>query len=117
MKVLVFYACYGGGHLSAAKSIKQYIDDNYKDAETDICDCMKYVNAKIEKITVSAYNGMARKMPWAWGKFYFKSEKGFISAVSNFSNRMMSKKLLKKINEVNPDIIISTHPFSSQMCA
>ena len=117
MKVLVFYACYGGGHLSAAKSIKQYIDDNYKDAETDICDCMKYVNAKIEKITVGAYNGMARKMPWAWGKFYFKSEKGFISAVSNFSNRMMSKKLLKKINEVNPDIIISTHPFSSQMCA
>ncbi len=117
MKILIFYACYGGGHLSAANSIKQYIDDNYKDAETDICDCMKYVNARIEKITVGAYNGMARKMPWAWGKFYFKSEKGFISAVSNFSNKMMSKKLCKKINEVNPDIIISTHPFSSQMCA
>ena len=28
-KILIFYASYGGGHLSAAKSIKQYIDENY----------------------------------------------------------------------------------------
>ena len=34
-KVLIFYASYGGGHLSAAKSIKQYIDNNYNDVQTD----------------------------------------------------------------------------------
>ena len=28
-KVIVFYASYGGGHLSAARSIKECIDNNY----------------------------------------------------------------------------------------
>ena len=26
-KILILYAAYGGGHLSAAKSIKEYIDN------------------------------------------------------------------------------------------
>ena len=30
-KILIFYASYGGGHLSAANSIKQYIDENNLD--------------------------------------------------------------------------------------
>ena len=29
MKVIIFYASYGGGHLSAAKSIHAYLDKNY----------------------------------------------------------------------------------------
>ena len=29
-KILILYAAYGGGHYSAAKSVKKYIDDNYK---------------------------------------------------------------------------------------
>ncbi len=37
-KILIFYASYGGGHLSAAKSIKEYIE-NYKNTEIEI-DCM-----------------------------------------------------------------------------
>ena len=28
-KILILYAAYGGGHLSAAKSIKEYIDNNF----------------------------------------------------------------------------------------
>ena len=29
-KILIFYASYGGGHLNAAKSIKDCIDNNYR---------------------------------------------------------------------------------------
>ena len=49
-KILIFYASYGGGHLNAAKSIKEYIDNNYKDCDSELIDCMKYVNKPIEKI-------------------------------------------------------------------
>ena len=48
-KILIFYAAYGGGHLSAAKSIKQYIDENYEDVETEMIDCVKYVNKAFAK--------------------------------------------------------------------
>lgn len=115
-KVLIFYASYGGGHLSAARSIKEYIEDNFKDIEINLVDCMKYVNKALEKITTTAYNEMAKKMPWAWGKIYSKSQKGTIAKISNNSNKLLALKLNKLLQEYNPDIIISTHPFGSQMC-
>lgn len=115
-KVLIFYASYGGGHLSAARSIKEYIEENYTDVETNLVDCVKYVNKAFEKLTTTAYNEMAKKAPWAWGKIYSKSEKGPFAAISNTSNKIMALKLNKLLQEYNPDIVISTHPFGSQMC-
>ena len=114
--ILIFYASYGGGHLSAAKSVQKYISENYKDITVDMVDCMKYINKPLEKVTTGAYREMAKKAPKLWGKVYFDSEKkGLISEISKDSNKLMAKKLCKLINEINPDLIISTHPFSSQM--
>ena len=97
MKVLIFYASYGGGHLSAAKSILQYIEKNYaKDnIETELIDCVKYVNKTIESITTAAYRGMAKKAPWAWGRIYSDSQKGPLAHISSRSNQIMTIKLLR----------------------
>lgn len=76
-KILILYAKYGGGHLSAACSIKEYIDKHLDDVETNLVDCMKYINKPIEKITTGAYNQMAKKMPKAWGKIYINSRKRY----------------------------------------
>ncbi len=116
-KVLIFYASYGGGHLSAAKSIQEYIDNNYSNVETELIDCMKYVNKTIETLTTAAYRQMAKKVPWAWGKIYSNSQKGPLAHITTKSNKIMAIKLLKLLREKNPDIIISTHPFGSQMCS
>lgn len=115
-KILIFYASYGGGHLNAAKSIKEYLDNN-TDCTTDLIDCMKYVNKPIEKITTTAYKEMAKKIPWAWGKIYEDSQKGPLAHISTESNIIFAIKLLKLLKEKQPDIIISTHPFGSQMCS
>lgn len=115
-KILIFYASYGGGHLSAAKSIKEYIDTNYKDTETKLVDCVEYINKPLNKITTTAYTEMAKKAPWAWGKVYSKSEKGALAHISTTSNKVMSLKLNTLLKEFNPDLVISTHPFATQMC-
>ena len=117
MNVMIFYASYGGGHLSAAKSVKEYIDNNYKNVETELVDCMKYVNKPIEKITTTAYKEMAKKAPWAWGYIYSNSQKGPIAHISSKINTIMAIKLLKLLRQKKPDLIISTHPFSTQMCS
>lgn len=114
-KVLIFYASYGGGHLSAAKSIKQYIDENYENVETQMIDCVKYINKALDKVTTAAYREMAKKAPWAWEKVYYKSENGLLSKVSTTSNKIMAVKIAKLFRELQPDIVISTHPFGSQM--
>ena len=114
-KVLIFYASYGGGHLSAANSIKQYIEENKPDYKVKLVDCMLYVNKPINKITTTAYKEMAKKMPWAWGEIYSHAQSGPLAKISSTSNNILAKKLLNLLKEFKPDTIISTHPFSSQM--
>ena len=113
-KILILYAAYGGGHYSAAKSIKKCLDDNFE-VETEIIDCIEYINKVLNKITTEAYKEMARKAPNLWGKVYSNSQKGVLGHVSSRTNKMMAIKLKNLIKEKNPDLVISTHPFSSQM--
>lgn len=116
--ILIFYASYGGGHLSAAKSIKQYIDSHYKDCNVKMCDCMKYIDTKLEKITTDAYKTMAKSAPKTWGELYKLTDReGPITQITNTSNKLFAIKLNKLFKEFNPDIVISTHPFSTQMTA
>ena len=116
-KILIFYASYGGGHLTAAKSIETYLKENYSDLEIELIDCMKYVSKAIEKVTTTAYKEMAKKLPWAWGRIYYDSQKPALAHISTRANSVLAIKLLNLLKEKSPDIIISTHPFGSQMCA
>lgn len=110
-KILVFYASYGGGHLNAAKSINEYILNNYKNTNVEMIDCMKYVNKAIEKVSTLAYRELAKKAPWVWGRIYSDSQKGPVAHLSSRSNKILAIKLLKLLREKKPDLIISTHPF------
>lgn len=116
-KILIFYASYGGGHLNAAKSINEYLINNYKDISVEIIDCMKYVNKPIEKVSAIAYRELAKNAPWVWGKLYNDSQKGPVAHISARSNEILAIKLLKLLRLKKPDLIISTHPFGSQMCS
>lgn len=116
-KALIFYACYGGGHISAANSIKEYIEKNYPNIEPICIDFMDYLNKTIDKLTTTAYEEMAKKAPSLWGTVYMKSEKGPLARFSIDSNKLLAIKLHFLIKKYKPDFIISTHPFSSQMCA
>lgn len=116
-KILIFYASYGGGHLNAAKSIYECILENYPQMEVELIDCMKYVNKTIEKVTTTAYIEAAKKMPIVWGRIYNDSQKGPLAHISSRSNKIMAIKLLKLLREKQPELIISTHPFGSQMCS
>ena len=116
-KVLVLYASYGGGHLSAARSINEFIEYNYPNIQTELIDCVKYINKALEAVTTKAYSEMAKKIPNAWGHIYKGADSGPISKISTASNKVMAIKLKKLLEEKNPDLVICTHPFASQMCS
>ena len=116
-KIIIFYGSFGGGHLSAARSIKEYIEKNYPDSEILLIDCIDYISKTINKVTTKAYSDMAKNAKWIWGKLYYATEKGAVLKISSGAQLALSLKLNKLFKEFKPDLIISTHPFSSQMCA
>lgn len=115
-KILIFYGSYGGGHLSAARSIENYIKNNYSDTEVKLVDCIEYINKPLNKLLADSYNEAAKKAPWAWKRAYHSSNHGLTSKVVTTSNKLFSIKLNKLLQDFMPDLIISTHPFGTQMC-
>ena len=116
-KIMISYASYGGGHLTAAKNLKEYIEKNYPDSEVFLFDFMKYINRVIDKVSGTTYEKITTNIPWFWGKIYYHTQEPIFEKIMSMSNRILSYKLGKLIKEYEPDIIISTHFFFSHMCA
>ena len=117
-KVLILYGAYGGGHLSAAKTICNEIEKKYhENVDVVMVDCIEYINKYVNKVSTEAYKELAKKAPWMWKHVYKSARNGPISHISTTTNRLMSYKLNLLIQEEKPDLIISTHPFATQMCA
>ena len=115
MKVLLFYASYGGGHYSAASSIMQYIKKTYPDIEVEICDLIKYISKGIDKITTDAYKRVTRDTPKLWEKFYEVADENFhLDSAYNFS-KFYYMPILHLLKKSKPDIVISSHPVGSQI--
>jgi len=120
MKVLLLYAKVGNGHLKAAENIKQALQTLDDKIEIDYEDGLEYSSALTNKLIIKGYASLARRMPKLYGAMYKSSDKADLNAVGEI-NKMVNKALtirLKKMLRVRrPDIIISTHPFISHMCA
>ncbi len=110
-KIMISYASYGGGHLSAAKNLKEYIEKNYPDYEVTLFDCMRYVNRVIDKVCGTTYSGITKNIPWFWGKIYYHTQNPVIEKVLSLSNKILSFKLGRFLKKEPQDIIISTHFF------
>ncbi len=116
-KILISYASYGGGHLSAAKNIKEYIEENYTDTQVILFDFMKYINKVIDKVGVRTYSEINKNLPWLWGKIYYHTQEPIFERIFSLSNKILSYKLARIFRLEKPDIIISTHFFSGHICS
>ena len=116
-KILISYASYGGGHLSAAKNIKEYIEENYKDTQVILFDFMRYINKVIDKVSVKTYSKINKNIPWLWGKIYYHTQDSIFERIFSLSNKILSYKLARIFRLEKPDIIISTHFFSGHICS
>ncbi len=78
---------------------------------------MEYISKTINKISIDFYNEISTKIPNFWEILYNQSNKKFLSSLIYNSNTLMSKKIETLILEEQPDYIISTHPFATQICS
>lgn len=116
MKILILSAATGGGHLRASRALQTYILENTQGNEVVIADALKEVNAILDKTCCDGYHFMATKAPRIFGRLYraTNTDTPLYSLVSRF-NGAVGVRLLPLLAEEKPDVIISTHPFATEM--
>lgn len=113
-KILVLTAATGGGHLRAASAIEEYFSaEGYSVSNVD---GLRAADKGMSKIVCGSYKFMARRSPALFGTLYNMSDKdNSVSRTLTRINSMYGKKLLPLINKTQPDIIITVHPFITEM--
>ena len=99
-KIVLFYAKFGGGHLSAANSLKQYLEANYSNEyEVEIIDFFAYINKALNKISTDFYTYVTKHSPWLWSRMYKNSNSGLLSKVSKPIEVLYVLNLLKSVDD------------------
>ena len=116
MNILILSASPGGGHMRASRAIENYMSEHDESANVKIVDSLLYINPILNKTVTSGYVYLATKTPKIYGKLYelTNKEDRWISFVSRL-NYLFANKLLPLIDEFKPDVIITTHPFPTEM--
>ncbi|HBC95628.1 MAG TPA: UDP-N-acetylglucosamine--LPS N-acetylglucosamine transferase [Clostridium sp.] len=117
MNILILSISAGGGHGNAAEALKSYISLRDPASNVRIVDALKYINPIIDKVVIGSYLKSLKVSPSLYGKLYSYSE-GDYTITTTISSKLIESltcKLLPLINEYNPDILISTHSFATEM--
>jgi processive 1,2-diacylglycerol beta-glucosyltransferase len=116
VKILILSAATGGGHLRASHAIEDYILRNSAGNNVTVVDALKSINTVLDKTVCDGYHFLATKTPKVFGQLYKKTNEESVlsSLVTRFSN-VFSLKLMPVLEEQKADVIISTHPFATEM--
>ena len=116
MKLLILTAATGGGHIRASRAIQAYISEHSADSEVVVVDALKSISNVLNKTVCDGYRFLATKMPKVFGKLYYRTnEKSLLSSLMFRFSGVFSMKLLALLEQEKPDVIISTHPFATEM--
>ena len=61
MRVFIFSAAAGGGHIRTAQALEQYINHHVVDAKVKVVDALKEVNYIYDKLICKGYHFVATK--------------------------------------------------------
>jgi len=109
--ILIFSASYGGGHRRVSYAVESALTSINKDIKTRVIDLFELISPAINKFNLYSYVTTMRNAPYLYGWLY---ELSYDLSINNFLNRMTRRIGLKKlsglINELNPDVVLSTYP-------
>lgn len=106
--ILILTAQFGAGHISAAKAIKEYIQE--KDDNINIL-IENFISASVPRINkpmIKMYESNTKYVPGLYNYYYY-IKKSFDSKY-DISYKIYMPKLAEYIKSIDPDLIISTFP-------
>ena len=116
MNILILSASIGGGHMKAAETLSNYILSDHKEVEVKVIDTLEYVSPSMNKIVSNGYVFLVRNMNFLYKVFYEDTDrKSLISVLVTKALIIIAKKLLQLIKDFKADVVITTHPFSTEI--
>ncbi|MFA6190568.1 MAG: glycosyltransferase [Candidatus Staskawiczbacteria bacterium] len=116
-KVLILYAPLGEGHGSAAKAIVEAFALKYPEIEVKNIDILDFVFDIFKHSLPWVYNQTTIKTPtlykWIYDYYNYRLRHKYLNQVSSVI--LKKSRLVKFIEEYNPDLIISTNPLAMQL--
>ncbi len=117
LRAIILSATTGGGHMRAANAIKNYIIDNELNSVVEILDTLEYINPILNKTITEGYTYLATRTPIVYKAVYNTANNKIVTQLISNINSLISKKLLPLLDFFKPDILITTHPFSTEMAS
>lgn len=117
MNTLMLTISAGHGHNAAAEAISEYILKNEPDSRIKIVDTLKYISPILDKVVIGTYLNSLKIYPKGFSMLYsvFNRKDESVTAFAEKFDELLADRLLPLIVETQPDVIISTHPFTTQM--
>jgi len=118
LKVLVFSAAFGNGHLRAAEAVIEGIRVKEPSAKIIHLDFGDFLSKRFNAMIKSVYSEIIKHVPKLWGEIYYKTAKVQPKSMSqHFMNQLGRADFLKYIREFEPDFIVCTYPTVSSILA
>lgn len=116
MKVLILSVTAGYGHHATAKAITQSLESN--GIEVHNIDFFKYVSKALYDAIDKGYLLSTKYTPKPYGQIYSALERNRNTQRSIFKaavTELTAKKFLAYLDELQPDVLVSTHIFSAMV--
>jgi processive 1,2-diacylglycerol beta-glucosyltransferase len=109
--VLILSASYGGGHNQVAKALTAALELQMPEIEVATVDYCNLIEPFVNRLTHFSYNQSIRYFPVGYGLYYQATGK---IAPDSFWQRRLNRlgytELLKLVNRLNPQVIVSVFP-------
>ena len=119
VKVVITYVSAGAGHLKAARAIYDSIKENVKEIDIELVDALQKSNPLFRTGYVWGYAFLVKYALWAWllafRITYYKPLRRFVRLIASMIDQISSESFAKFLVQKNPDYIISTHFFPSEI--
>ncbi|MBQ3331563.1 MAG: galactosyldiacylglycerol synthase [Ruminococcus sp.] len=113
MNILILTASTGGGHNRASSALKSYINRHDPEANVTIIDALEECSSVLNFTVVNGYKALVTLTPGLFGAMYKSSDKKSpLSDTVSIIYQQCAKSMQSIMNELEPDVIISCHPFA-----
>lgn len=116
--IAIFYASEGTGHRAAAEALRDWFLLQNPGGRVICRDVLDYLPLWLHKLVSDGYLFMARYAPWAWGWFYWGSDKpSFQAAAFERIHAALCRRYLPKaereIEAIKAEAAVFTHYFGA----